>query len=161
MKDSIDPEKLLEAIRGNTLSRHLLEIQAAAAKGDSLAMVLLSSAYFTGKLGLPKDHVQARHWLEKIDPAEYLNGDAPHTLGIIYYKGLGVPVDRRRAFAHFRRAALLGKVKSKWVVAMMMGDGNGTLRKPAAAKVIYRHCAKDRRINFLLRLNFWLLSYTG
>jgi TPR repeat protein len=159
--DAAGTKRLLEAMKANRLSYLLLEIQAEGAKGDSAAMVALSSAYLSGKHGLQKDYVEAKHWLEKIDPGEDPIGYAPHYLGMIYYKGLGVHVDRRKAFVHFRRAALLGNRRSKWVVATMLSQGNGTSRKPVAAKTINRHCAKDRSTNPFMRLYLWFLSFTG
>lgn len=161
MMDLAGTRRLLDAFKANKMSHLLLEIQAEAAKGDSGAMVALSSAYLSGKHGLQRNYVEARRWLEKIDPNEDPTGYAPHELGIIYYKGLAVAVDRRKAFAYFRRAALLGNRRSKWVVATMLSDGRWTLKKRHSAKIIYRHCAKDNRTNPLLRLYFLLLSYTG
>jgi TPR repeat protein len=159
--DLAGTRKLLEAMKAGRVSHLLLEIQAEAAKGDSAAMVALSAAYLSGKHGLQRNYVEARRWLERIDPDEDPVGYAPHYLGMIYYKGLGIAVDRSKAFTYFRRAALLGNRKSKWVVATMLSDGRWTLKKRHAAKTIYRHCAKDKRTNPLLRLYFWLLSYTG
>jgi TPR repeat protein len=159
--DAAGTKKLLEAMRANQLSCLLLEIQAEAAKGDSAAMIALSAAYLSGKQGLQRNYVEARRWLERINPADDPLGYAPHHLGIIYYKGLAVAVDRSKAFTYFRRAALLGNRKSKWVVATMLSDGRWTLKKRHAAKTIYRHCAKDKRTNPLLRLYFLLSSYTG
>ena len=159
--DLAGTRRLLDAFKANKMSHLLLEIQAEAAKGDSGAMVALSSAYLSGKHGLQRNYVEARRWLEKIDPSEDITGYGPHALGVIHYKGLGVAVDRHKAFAYFRRAALLGRRKDKWIVAMMLSDGRWTLKKRHAAKIIYRHCAKDKRTNPLLRLYFLLLSYTG
>lgn len=159
--DLAGTRKLLEAMKAGRVSHLLLEIQAEAAKGDSAAMVALSAAYLSGKHGLQRNYVEARRWLEKIDPDEDPVGYAPHYLGMIYYKGLGVPVDRCKAFVYFRRAALLGNRRSKWVVATMSSQGNGTLRKPVAAKTIYRHCAKDRSTNPFMRLYLRFLSFTG
>jgi len=159
--DLADIRKLREAMKKNRLSNHLLQLQAWAAKGESAAMIALSHAYFSGKHGLRRDYVAARHWFEKICHDEDHAGYGSHALGVIHYKGLGVTVDRRKAFAYFRRSALLGNRRSKWIVATMLSAGNGTLRKLVAAKTIYRHCAKDKRTNPLLRLYFLLLSYTG
>jgi TPR repeat protein len=159
--EAADVRKLLEAMKENRLSNQLLQLQAWAAKGEAAAIVALSSAYFSGKHGLRRDYVEARNWLEKIDPDEDPTGYGPHTLGLIYYKGLGVATDHRKAFAYLRRSALLGNRRSKWIVATMLSDGNGTSKKPAAAKIIYRHCAKDRRTNPLMRLYLLFLSFAG
>jgi TPR repeat protein len=153
--------RLVDAFKANKIPQFLLEIQAEAAKGDSIATIILAQAYFSGKHGLQRDYVQAKHWLEKIDPREDTTGYGPHALGVIHYKGLGVAVDRRKAFAYFRRAALLGGRRDRWIVATMLSDGRWTLKKPHAAKTIYRHCAKDRQTNPLLRLYFRILSFTG
>lgn len=150
--DLAGTRKLLEAMKAGRVSHLLLEIQAEAAKGDSAAMVALSAEYLSGKHGLQRNYVEARRWLEKIDPDEDPVGYAPHYL---------VPVDRRKAFVYFRRAALLGNRRSKWAVATMSSQGNGTLRKPVAAKTIYRHCAKDRSTNPFMRLYLRFLSFTG
>jgi TPR repeat protein len=152
---------LLEAMKAGRVSHLLLETQAEAAKGDAAAMVALSSAYLSGKHGLQRNYVEARRWLEKIDTGEDPLGYAPHNLGIIYYKGLGVAVDHRKAFGYFRRAALLGRTTSKIAVAAMLGDGKGTLGKPVAAKTLFRHCAKDRGTHPLVRWYLRFLSFTG
>lgn len=152
------PRYLIEAIKSNSLSKHLLEVQAWAAKGDVAACIALAHAYFYGGHGVDKNFVEARYWLEKIGQEDDPTGFAPHRLGIIYYKGLGVLEDHHRAFKYFRRAALRGNTKSKMMVSSMQRDGDGTLKKPRAARTSFYYCSKDKKLGMLTRSNLFLRS---
>jgi TPR repeat protein len=145
------PRYLMEAIKNNSLSKHLLEVQAWAAKGDVAACIALAHAYFYGGHGVDKNFVEARYWLERIAQEDDRTGFAPHRLGIIYYKGLDVQEDHHRAFKYFRRAALRGNTKSKMMVAAMQLDGDGTLKKPRSARATFYCCAKDQHLGMLTR----------
>ena len=78
------------------------------ARRDAAAAHQLALWYFRGQEGLSQDNRLALQWTR--DAAERGFVDAQATLGAAYFRGLvGVqPVDRARAFAWFRKAALQG-----------------------------------------------------
>ena len=81
-------------------------LDAAAAKNDPTAILLLARCYSTEACGLPGDPV--KH-LQLVERAVALgNGDAKATLGIMLLRGVGVPVDRGRGLALLNEVANLG-----------------------------------------------------
>lgn len=146
------PLILKDAIEKGTLEKVLLEVQVLASKGDNAAKLALAHAYFYGGHGVEKNYSQARNWLESIDEYDQFGGLVPHLLGKIAYQGLMGPKDARLAFKYFRRAALLGYTKSRIMVAVMQRIGDGTIRKPKAAKYNFFVCSRDRSLSFPKRM---------
>lgn len=149
--DSSLPKHLALAIKEKRLSSCLLEVQAWASQGDSSACIALAHAFFYGGHGVDRNFEQARYWLERIDVEDDLRGYAAYRLGIIYYKGLSVAQDHAKAFRNFRRAALRGNRRSLVMVAAMMKEGDGTLKKSRTANVIFWSCARDKNLSIPMR----------
>ena len=88
-----------QAPQQRPLRERLLE---SAQKGDAEAQFELGKNYETGRIGLPKDFAQARHWYE----AAANQGDpyALASLGILYNFGKGVEKDLVEALMYYELA---------------------------------------------------------
>jgi hypothetical protein len=81
------------------LRERLLE---SALKGDPEAQFELGKNYETGRIGLPKDIVQAEHWYRAA--AEQGDPYAGASLGILYQFGKGVTADPVKALMWYEIA---------------------------------------------------------
>ena len=89
----------------------LAMIQARAAKKDSAAISHLGVQYFLGQFGLQKDELRAVElWTEA---AELGSVQALYNLGISYYFGEGVEVDKTKGAEFHAKAAMQGHVHSR------------------------------------------------
>lgn len=59
------------------------------------AMYELAESYFIGRDGFEKDYVKAAELYGKLAAQDHKNSMA--MLGMCYFKGQGVPIDRKRA----------------------------------------------------------------
>ena len=75
-----------------------------AQKGDADAQFELGKNYQAGRIGLPQDFVQARHWYR--EAADQGDPFAEASLGILYHFGKGVAQDYFEAYKLYERAAL-------------------------------------------------------
>jgi TPR repeat protein len=76
--------------------------EQAASAGSASAMNALGALYFNG-LGVAKDDVQARTWLQK--GADLGDIAAQYNLGLFYENGWGVAKDYAQARAWYQKAA--------------------------------------------------------
>ena len=117
----------------------LARIHKRVDKGDAEAIAHLGTKYFRGLLGLAKDIPRAIElWTEA---AELGSVDTHKNLGVVYYTGDGVEVDKPRGIHHFQQAAMggdalsrhcLGRVEAvngdyqlavqHWMISAKMGD---------------------------------------
>jgi Sel1 repeat-containing protein len=74
------------------------ELSKLASAGDDTAMITMALFYHQGR-GVPQDYSKAMDWYLKAFPLS--NGDAYNNLGVMYRDGLGVPADRKIAYALF------------------------------------------------------------
>lgn len=74
----------------------------AADLGHSHSQWILGSAYEGGEYGLSQDYVKAREWYEKSADKPGFNTSAMNSLGKMYYEGLGVEKNYRKALDHYR-----------------------------------------------------------
>jgi TPR repeat protein len=75
-----------------------------ALKGDAEAQFDLGKSYEAGRIGLPKDLSQARHWY--LEAANQGDPFAAASLGILYFFGKGVSRDYFEAYVWYERAVL-------------------------------------------------------
>jgi TPR repeat protein len=75
-----------------------------ALKGDAEAQFDLGKNYETGRIGLPRDMAQARHWY--LEAAGQGDPFAEASLAILYHFGKGVPQDYFEAYVWYQRAIL-------------------------------------------------------
>jgi TPR repeat protein len=115
------------------LRERLLE---RALKGDAEAQFELAKNYETGRLGLPQDLSQARHWYrEAADQGEPF---AALSLGILYNYGKGVKRDYVQAYVWYQRA-----------VAHLAGGDRDTaieMRDQVAEKLSNEQIAEAQRL---------------
>jgi TPR repeat protein len=92
------PEAIAAQRRGDyaTAAR---EFKPAAEKGDVRAMISLGLLYYEGGRGLDQNYSEAYSWY--LRAFETGNGDAYNNIGVMFRDGLGVPVNRRVAYALF------------------------------------------------------------
>lgn len=132
----------------------------AAEKGHVEAQYNYGSLLLSGPKEI-RDPDQARMWLERSSKAGYVG--ATYNLGYIYWKGVGIPVNGKRAWGHFVKAAEGGSAKGmlnlgvmrmngkyverdltealKWaVLAMNLGEKQGGTK-------LIRHLKKQRMTN--------------
>ena len=153
------PRRIAELIRDKDLAYSLVDLQAWAAKGDAAAFIALAHAFFYGGLGVDKNFTEAKRWLERIDKANDHEGWASHRLGIIFYKGLTGPQDRRAAYKFFRRATLRGNAKSRLALAVMQKQGTGTLKKLKSSRANFYRCSRSAEFNKIFRVYLAIESW--
>ncbi|CRF47873.1 TETRATRICOPEPTIDE REPEAT FAMILY PROTEIN [Helicobacter heilmannii] len=93
-----DPDKATEYFR------------VASKGGYARASLILGEEYATGEGDVPKDYDKAREYLEEAIKTEdkEVAGEASWNLGLIYYKGYGVLVDKNKAAAYVKKSCDLG-----------------------------------------------------
>jgi len=106
-----------------TPQRDIHKLQAAAATGDTDAMVKVGCSYSLGS-EVPKDRAKAALWFSKA--AEAGNTSAMVHLGMLHENaGLGVPHDEAQAAAWYRRAADLGDTAAMYRLGILYWAGRG------------------------------------
>ncbi|EJK46526.1 hypothetical protein THAOC_34802 [Thalassiosira oceanica] len=94
----------------------LAMIQKRVRKGDAAAIYYLGNAYFHGAFGLAKDVPRAFElWTEA---AELGSLEAHYQLGVTYYCGDGVDVDKLRGIRHWKEAVMKGHVSSRHMLGI-------------------------------------------
>lgn len=103
--------------------RNQKELEAAAAKGDPQACLVLGQQLLDAT---PPDPVRARPLFEKAAAAGVR--EAFFRLGKIHHDGLGVPVDRAKAFQYYLEAAQRGVPEAQYNVGAQLASGRGVRR---------------------------------
>jgi TPR repeat protein len=99
------------------------QLQAAAAKGDTDAMVKLGCSYSLGS-GVVKDRAKAALWFSKAADAGNTSGMVH--LGMLHENiGFGVPHDESQAAAWYRKAADLGDTSAMYRLGVLCWAGRG------------------------------------
>ncbi len=92
-----------------------------------------------------RDYARAAHYYRIA--AEKGNPDGQNNLGVLYLRGLGVPVDKREALRLFRHAAAQGYAQAQCNLGLMYANGEGTERDLAAARLhLKRAAAQGHRV---------------
>jgi hypothetical protein len=99
------------------LRERLLE---RALKGEAEAQFDLGKNYEAGRIGLPKDFVQAEHWYRMA--AEQGEPFAQASLGILYGFGKGIPRDLVQAYMWYELGASLTAGGDRVTIAEMRDD---------------------------------------
>ena len=86
-------------------------LQARSLQGDPEALTLMGNVYQTGEHRLPKDELKALDcWIRAV---ELGSGEACDKIGISYYKGNGLAMDKERAALFERVGALRGDIYAR------------------------------------------------
>lgn len=93
----------------------------AAGAGYAAAQFNLANQYFQGQGGVAQDLAKARHWWELA--ADQNLHKAAFNLGSLYYQGKGVDKDVAEALNWYRKAADMGSVEAKVVLAKLEEAG--------------------------------------
>ena len=101
----------------------LAMIQKRANKGDAEANNNLGQKYFHGICGLAKNVDRA---IELWTVADKLGSvDAHYNLGVAYYNGCGVDIDKARGICHWQQSAMNGHVESRHFLGIFQSrNGN-------------------------------------
>jgi len=75
--------------------------------------------------------------------AEAGHADAQNTLGVMYYKGQGVPEDDAKAAKWYRKAATQGNAEAQYNLGVMYDNGLGVPQDHAKAAKWYRKAAEQ------------------
>ena len=142
--NSVDTSALLE-------SRDIDALKERASKGDCAAAIALGQVYFKGGLGVSKDYDAARNWWQQVKPEYDATGFVANRLATIYYKGLGVPRDRKKAYRYLRSAAVHGHRKSLVLLAILNKQGYGTVCKPRTSRTILCSSAANDKLSLATR----------
>ncbi|MDF1644305.1 MAG: tetratricopeptide repeat protein [Pseudomonadales bacterium] len=95
----------------------------AANTGDAEAQLQYGSLYYFGYKEVPVDYAKTRAWIAK--SAAQGNPGAEHTMGELYDFGLGVDVNKERAFNWYKKAANQRVAGAQINVGIMYFDGIG------------------------------------
>lgn len=117
------------------LRERLLE---RALKGDAEAQFDLGKNYEAGRIGLPKDFIQAEHWYR--EAAEQGEPFAQASLGILYGFGKGVKQDLVQAYMWYELATERTTGGDRGTIAEMRDDlaAKMTTQQLAEAKKLAR-----------------------
>ncbi|MGO4550258.1 tetratricopeptide repeat protein [Lysobacter sp. 2RAF19] len=150
---------LLNLFNAKRYSSCVNELESLAEYGSVEAAKAVACIYFHGGDGIPKDVGRAKRWLDASEGRDS-TGRSSYMLGVMFYKGLGVEVDHDSAYRWFRRGAIKRHARSLLMVAAFQSERAGFIGKRQAAKVIYWHAVRDRRLDVMTRaLTFyrWLV----
>jgi uncharacterized protein len=121
------------AVPPKPLRERLLE---RAKKGEADAQFDLGKNYETGRIGLPRDPVQAEHWYQ--EAANQNDPYAEASLAIMLNFGRGIPVDVVQAFALYQRAVMHSKGADR--------DSIQELRDNLAKRLTKQQLAESQRV---------------
>jgi TPR repeat protein len=111
-------------------------VEAAAALGDTAAMVELGDAYSTDTQGVPQDEATAMRWYRKA--AERGNAEGMVRLGGMYEMGVeGVEADDGEAAKWFQKAAELNDASAMYDLGTLYESGQGVPKSVEKAKEWY------------------------
>lgn len=103
---------------------------ARAEQGVAAFQAEIGLMYSRGE-GFPLDPVKARKWLA--EAANQRSPEGHRGLGHLYYRGVGLNQDLKRARHHYLKAAELGDALSQYNVALMFEQAEGGPRDLACA----------------------------
>ncbi|WP_298017851.1 caspase family protein [uncultured Parasphingopyxis sp.] len=138
------PLEMMSTLDENILIVRVLEryraeqILAMAEGGDPVAQYLAGYMYGYGA-GLPEDHEQARHWLERAAASGHPAGQLELGYFLTRY---GEPDERSRAVELVRAAADQGYAKAMSHLGAMMFDPQYAMQDEAEATRLYRAAAE-------------------
>lgn len=150
------PDDIFEKFQKKEYAHCIERLEILAGEGSTPAAIALAHIFFYGGGGVSKSYKKARRWLELIHQDDRSAKYATYRLGIIYYKGLGIQPNHLVAYKFFRRGAIQDDPKSLLMAAAMQKEGDGVMKKPRSARVIFTHCARDKRLNVADRLLAYL-----
>ena len=143
--------EMLDAIKSGDFLPYMAELKTRASTGDTPAAIALGHIFFKGGRGVRKDYVAARHWWQKVRLEDDVTGFVANRLATIYYKGHGVSKNHHTAYKYLRSACLHGHRTSMVVLAMLYKRGDGTLKRPRAAKILLKASVADPKVGNVMR----------
>ncbi|WP_329741601.1 hypothetical protein [Dyella sp. A6] len=152
MSDNHSQRELLsDAMRKGKFAPYVDGLRERASKGDQSALIALGYIYFRGGEGVQNNYSEALFWFKKFKLEDDVDGFVASHIATIYYKGLGVAKNHRLAAKYLRSAALRGHGRSRILFAILQKKGDGTLKKPRTAEMIFRASVCDTKLSIRMR----------
>ena len=123
------------------MARKVNAYRKAAQRGDADAMCSLGDCYSSGLLGVAKDDSEAARWYRM--SADAGNAGAATTLGVLYFRGIGVPQDYSLAAQWFKKAADAGHTRGSVWLGECYRDGKGIKPDFVEALRLFRKAADE------------------
>ena len=176
----------VDAFNEGDYGRARLLWQKTAAAGSRGAQYNLGELFFTG-LGVTPDYKRARHYYERAAAGRqsiyisymyllgqegqavprigfrYKRADAParaqSRLGMLYYRGLGVPRDYEKARQYWERAAANGDDDARFSIGSLYHEGTHVARDYGKALALWESAALNGHGD--AQFNLGILYYVG
>jgi hypothetical protein len=114
-------------------------LESAAINGHLQAQYDVGLFYFLGVNGCDKCLTKARHYLTLA--ARRQHPEAVYYLGHMHCNGVGVPRNQSKAVIYYQRAAALGSLRAKCVLAFMYSHGQGVETDVELSARLYEEAA--------------------
>jgi TPR repeat protein len=135
-------------------------IQHAADAGSSEGAHRLALVYAQGLAGTPRNDSRAFELFQKAAAAGHVR--AQLNLGILYFRGQGVPADLIQARAWLEKAAASGDPQALYALGRTMSETMGqATADPVRAADLYRRAAEKGHVLAALRYGLALSEGTG
>jgi uncharacterized protein len=138
----------------------LLQRAAEGESSDRVAAAILGGLYLAGKF-VAKDYTKARAYLEQATDRCDCDDDggAMHNLGLIYDRGYGVKIDKKKAFALYQKAAEKQNPAALNNVGYAYRHGQGVRRNLVNATAYF--AAADALGNLNATVNLGDMTFRG
>lgn len=103
---------------------------------------LFSSVHAAAETTIQEDYIWQERFNERLAAAQSGDAEAQFNIGEMFEKGSGVPIDLKRAFVWFERAAKQKHQKARFKLAYMYYRGEGTTSNPGKAFKLMESLAK-------------------
>ena len=128
----------------NSSGEEVKRIKKLMDKGNGDAFHQLGGYYERGILGLPQDRAKANELFLKA--GEFGCAGAYFNLGILYYAGRGVEVNKKKAKYYYELAAVNGDVNARHILGMMEGEA-GNFQRAMKHLIISAKSGEDRSLD--------------
>lgn len=128
-----------------------------ASQGDNIEVCNVGTDF--ASVGMFKEAIGCWEYIVAQGTA---NADAYCNLGVCYYYGNGVEMDKRKAVRYYQRAAALGHPFGQYNLAVACEYGQGTPKDMKKAIEFYRKAAEqhvNQAIEALIRLGIYNETY--
>lgn len=139
--------------------QRLADLRAKAESGDPRYQQMLGAKLFVGRLGVPKDALEAVTWYRKAADQNY--APAQYDLGFCYAYGQGVAKDDAQAARWFRKAADQNHAAAQYRLGLCYASGQGVPKDVVQAVKWYQKAAAQNEAEAEYRLGLCHLMGEG
>jgi TPR repeat protein len=143
-RQTVTEEDAFEALENGDGKRAIELFQTRAAMGSDIASYVIGDIYLHGQVGVSQDPVAARESFERAhgSHAKKLKQRSALKLGYIYERGVGVPVDNKKAFTYYEELDESDVPQGLTLLGVMYALGKGTDKDTDKAMELYHRAAK-------------------